>query len=103
MDGREPIGISYTPSSCKDPADEPEFNRWYKEVHFMDVRPIGVLQNPIMFHNARTPLPTGLDTVSLDGLVQLFETDLPPGAQVVSSRRADLREGSAARPSGTKP
>ena len=89
MDGREPIGISYTPSSCKDPADEPEFNRWYKEVHFMDVRPIGVLQNPIMFHNARTPLPTGLDKFLI--MYEVYHQDIAAGMREFSQHTAKLR------------
>lgn len=61
MDGREPLGISYVPSYVHDPWDEAQFNRWYKEVHFADVVETKVLLNPVMFHNALTPLPPGTD------------------------------------------
>ena len=89
MDGREPIGISYTPSFCKDPAHEPEFNRWYKEVHFMDVRPAGVLQNPIMFHNARTPLPPGLDKFLI--MYEVYHQDIAAGMREFAQHTPKLR------------
>ncbi|MBI2866680.1 MAG: hypothetical protein HYX99_04910 [Chloroflexi bacterium] len=82
MDGREPVGIGYTPSYCADPADEPEFNRWYKEVHFVDVvkagflsnAKAGVLTNPLMFHNALAPLPPGRDKFLI--MYEIYQQDI---------------------------
>ncbi len=82
MDGREPVGISYTPSNVANKADEAEFNRWYKEVHFVDVVKGKVLMNPIMFHHALATVPPGGDRFII--MYELYYKDLEEGQREFS-------------------
>lgn len=89
MDGREPVGISYTPSYVRDQRDLAEFNRWYKEVHFVDVVKAKVLMNPIMFHNTLRPLPPHGDSLII--MYELYYQDLEAGTAAFQPFQPKLR------------
>ena len=89
MDGREPLGISYTPSYVGNQRDLAEFNRWYKEVHFVDVVKAKVLMNPIMFHNTLKPLPAGADSLII--MYELYDQDPEEGTRRFQPFQPKLR------------
>jgi hypothetical protein len=52
MDGRFAKNLLYVLTSCKDPAEDAEFNEWYDNTHLLDVLSSGLLRNPVRFVRA---------------------------------------------------
>ena len=52
MDGRFAKNLLYVLTSCKDPAEDAEFNEWYDNTHLPDVLSSGLLRNPVRFARA---------------------------------------------------
>jgi hypothetical protein len=52
MDGRFAKNLLYVLTSCKDPAEDAEFNEWYDNTHLPDVLSSGLLRNPVRFVRA---------------------------------------------------
>lgn len=52
MDGRFAKNLLYVLTSCKDPAQDAEFNDWYDGTHVPDVLASGLLRNPLRFARA---------------------------------------------------
>ncbi|MBI2865881.1 MAG: hypothetical protein HYX99_00775 [Chloroflexi bacterium] len=91
MDGRDPTYIGYTPSNTRDPADEPEFNRWYKEVHFRDVQQAGFHSWPLMFHNVLKTVPRGSDRFLI--MYEFYHRDFEAArAEFTSKHMPKLRQ-----------
>ncbi len=90
MDGREPLGVAYVTANQEVPAREAAFSKWYQEVHFVDVVKLGILANPLMFHNAKAVLAPGEDRFL--AMYELYRADIAEAMEEFSKGSGHLRQ-----------